>query len=87
MIDNTNKIIYSDIKQNLEILFKIFPENENLIKLDKATDYFKNDKEWLLIIRFWLKNLNKTVSEIKRNWQDNFSSVIKEILISVKYED
>lgn len=87
MIDNTNKIIYSDIKQNLEILFKIFPENENLIKLDKATDYFKNDKEWLLIIRFWLKNLNKTVSEIKRDWQSNFSTVIKEILISVKYED
>lgn len=87
MIDNTNKIIYSDIKQNLEILFKIFPENENLIKLDKATDYFKNDKEWLLIIRFWLKNLNKTVSEIKRDWQNNFSNVIKEILISVKYED
>ena len=86
MIDNNTKIIYSDIKQELEQLLNIVPNNENLIKLDKACDYFKNDKEWLLIIRYWLKNINKSVNIIKREWQTNFSSLIKDILVSIKYD-
>jgi hypothetical protein len=47
----TNEIIYSDIKQELDILFKISPENENLATILKAAEYFKDNKEALLVIR------------------------------------
>lgn len=86
MIDSANKIIYSNIKQELNLLFKIVPDNENLIKLDKAVDYFKDDKEGLLIIRHWLKEINNSIEIIKNDWRSKFSLIIKKILVSIKYD-
>jgi len=81
----TNEIIYSDIKQELDILFKISPENENLATILKAAEYFKDNKEALLVIRNWLKNINNWVLKVKQDEQAHLSAVIKNILDSIEY--
>ncbi|MFK7780316.1 MAG: hypothetical protein QM490_04135 [Candidatus Gracilibacteria bacterium] len=84
MTDNTNKI-YADIKQNLSSLFKIAPDNKNLLKLDQATEYLQNNPEGLLIIQNGLEKINKSVTKINKHGEKQFSSIIEDILISVKY--
>ena len=82
---NTNtQIIYSDIKQELNILFKIAPLNKNLETLKDATDYFQDNKDALLIIRSGLRNINSSLTEINEDWKNGLSEVINNILISVK---
>jgi len=86
MIKNTQKI-YKEIIKQIDLLNQVIGENKNLEKLKKASNYLKNDEEWLLIINHWLKDLNKKVNEIKINKINNFWNIIENILKSVKYED
>lgn len=85
MIDNSTKIIYTEIKHELDILFKIAPNNKSLITINKATKHFKNDEEALWIINIWLKNINNSVTKINKTWKNWLTSIIKDILSSIKY--
>jgi hypothetical protein len=46
-----NEIIYSDILKELELLYIIAPQNDNLKTIEKAAQHLKNNKKALLLIK------------------------------------
>lgn len=82
-----NNIIYSDIKQELDTLLEIAPQNENLLNVVKATEYFKENKEALLVIRNGLRNINSEVLKVKKDEHSVLSETMKNILNSVDYNN
>jgi hypothetical protein len=87
MDNTTNNIIYSDIKQELNTLLEIAPNNENLLTVVKATEYFKENKAALLVIRKGLRNTNNEVLKVKEDEHSILSESMKNILNSVDYNN
>lgn len=80
-----NEIIYSDILKELELLYIIAPQNDNLKTIEKAAQHLKNNKKALLLIKKWLQNINKNSQMIQEEEEHMLSQYIKEILTSIPY--
>ena len=55
---------------------------EQIKKLEETVDYLKKDEDWLKIIDNWLDKIIKSVSIIKKEW-NNFSEMLKKVLKSI----
>lgn len=66
---NDTQIIYKDIIQEIEDILEIVPNNANLLLLLKATEYFKANKDALMVIRNGITRMQYSIGKVSQQEQ------------------